>query len=433
MTPLQVGILGCVALLFLLVCSLPVAIVMGVVGVVGYAAVISNKAALSVLSADLYDTFSNYNLTVIPLFVFMGQVAFHAGISGRLFAAANSWLSGLRGGLAMATVGACAAFGAICGSGPATAATMAAVALPEMKKFKYDDALASGTVAAGGSLGMLIPPSVVFIVYGILTEQSIGKLFISGIIPGIVVALLFCAVISIQCHLNPALAPAAVRIAWRVRFTSLLGVIETLVLFAFVMGGMFAGWFTPTEGAAVGAAGSVAIAAAGRNCSFKMLWQAAHETIRTSCMVMVIVAGATMFGHFLAITGVPTEFAGWLAALPVPPWMIIVMIIIFYLVAGCFIDALALILLTIPIFYPVIQGLGYNGIWFGVIIVLVTQMGVITPPVGVNAYVVSGIDRSIPLQTVFRGSLPFLLALFVACGLLMAFPQLATWLPQIVK
>ncbi len=433
MTPLLIGILGCVALLCLLVCSMPVAIVMGLVGVAGYAAVISGKAALSMLSADLYDTFSNYNLTVIPLFVFMGQVAFHAGISSRLFAAANSWLSSLKGGLAMATIGACAAFGAICGSGPATAATMAAVALPEMKKYKYDDALASGTVAAGGGLGMLIPPSVVFIVYGILTEQSIGKLFISGVIPGLLVAVLFCLVISVQCHLNPKLAPAAARVAWRIRFTSLLGVTETLILFAFVMGGMFAGWFTPTEGAAIGAAGSVAIAAAGGNCSFKMLWQAAQETIRTSCMVLVIVAGATMFGHFLAVTGVPTQFAGWLAGLPVPPWTIIVMIIFFYLVAGCFIDALALILLTIPIFYPVITGLGYDPIWFGVIIVLVTQMGVITPPVGVNVYVVSGIDRSIPLQTVFRGSVPFLLALFVACGLLMVFPQLATWLPQIVR
>jgi len=433
MTPLVVGILGVVAMLVLLVCSLPVAIAMGLVGVVGYAVVISGKAALAMLSADLYDVFSNYNLTVIPLFVFMGQVAFHTGISRRLFAAANSWLSGLRGGLAMATVGACAAFGAICGSGPATAATMAAVALPEMKRYKYDDALASGTVAAGGGLGMLIPPSVVFIVYGILTEQSIGKLFISGVIPGILVALLFCAVISVQCYLNPKLAPPAVRVAWRERFKTLLGVIETLVLFVFVMGGMFAGWFTATEGAAMGAIGSVVIAVAGGNCSLKMLWQASQETIRTSCMVMVIVAGATMFGHFLAVTGLPMQFAGWLAGLPVPPWVIIIMIILFYLIAGCFIDSLALILLTIPIFYPVILGLGYDPIWFGVIIVLVTQMGVITPPVGVNVYVVSGIDRSIPLQTVFRGAMPFLFALFVACGLLMGFPQLATWLPQIVR
>lgn len=433
MTPLTVGILGVAALLVLLMCSLPVAVVMGLVGVVGYAAVVSGKAALAMLSADLYDVFSNYNLTVIPLFVFMGQVAFHTGISRRLFAAANSWLCGLRGGLAMATVGACAAFGAICGSGPATAATMAAVALPEMRRYKYDDALASGTVAAGGGLGMLIPPSVVFIVYGILTEQSIGKLFISGIVPGLLVATLFCAAIAIQCRFNPKLAPPAVRVPWRARFKSLSGVIETLALFIFVMGGMFAGWFTATEGAAMGAVGSVVIAAAGGNCSRKMLWQAAQETIRTSCMVLVIVAGATMFGHFLAVTGLPTRFAGWLSGLPVAPWVIILIVSAFYLVAGCFIDSLALILLTIPIFYPVIIGLGYDPIWFGVMVVLVTQMGVITPPVGVNVYVVSGIERSIPLQTVFRGTMPFLIALFAACVLLMVFPQLATWLPKIVQ
>jgi len=433
MTPLGIGIVGCVALLVLLMCSMPVALVMGLVGVIGYAWVVSGKAALAVLSADLYDVFANYNLTVIPLFIFMGQVAFHTGISRRLFAAANSWLSSLKGGLAMATVGACAAFGAICGSGPATAATMAAVALPEMRRFKYDDALASGTVAAGGGLGMLIPPSVVFIVYGILTEQSIGKLFISGVIPGLLVAVLFCVVISVQCHLKPELAPPAVRVGWRERFRALTGVAEMLVLFVFVMGGMFAGWFTPTEAAAVGAAGSVAVAAAGGNCSWAMLWQAARETIRTSCMVLVIVAGATMFGHFLAVTGLPMRFADGLAGLPVPPWVIVTLVIGFYLVAGCFIDSLALILLTIPIFYPVIRGFGYDPIWFGVIIVLVTQMGVITPPVGVNAYVVSGIERSIPLQTVFRGALPFLVALVVACGLLMAFPQLATWLPQAVR
>ncbi|MDD3545955.1 MAG: TRAP transporter large permease [Kiritimatiellae bacterium] len=429
MTPMVIGVIGCLALLLLLMCSMPVAIVMGVVGVVGYAWVISGKAALAMLSADIYDIFSNYSLTVIPLFVFMGQVAFHTGISRRLFAAANSWLSSLKGGLAMATIGACAAFGAICGSGPATAATMAAVALPEMRRYKYDDALSSGSVAAGGGLGMLIPPSVVFIVYGILTEQSIGKLFMAGVVPGLLVAVLFCLVISARCHFNPELAPPTVSVPWRARFKSLWGVTEMLVLFLFVMGGMFAGFFTPTEAAAVGAAGSVIIAAAGGNCSLKMLTAAAQETVRTSCMVLVIVAGATIFGHFLAVTGLPMSFAEGLAGLPVPSWVVIVLIILFYLVAGCFIDSLALILLTVPIFYPVIQGFGYDPIWFGVMIVLVTQMGVITPPVGVNAYVVSGIDRSIPLQTVFRGAVPFLLALVAACVLLILFPQLATWLP----
>ena len=331
MTPIEIGILGCVVMTLLLFCSMPVAISMGIVGAAGFALLTTNRAAMAVLSSDLYDTFANYNLTVIPLFVLMGQVAFHAGISGRLFDTANRWMSGLRGGLAMATVGACAAFGAICGSGPATAATMAAVALPEMRKHKYDDALASGTVAAGGTLGMLIPPSVVFIVYGILTEQSIGKLFISGILPGLLMSVLFCGVIYVQCLINPALAPKTARVGWGDRFKSLMGVIETLLLFIFVMGGMFIGWFTPTEGAAMGALGSIIIAVLGRNCSWKMLWTATQETIRTSCMVLVIVAGATIFGHFLAVTGVPMALAGWLAGLPLPPMAIMALIIFFCL------------------------------------------------------------------------------------------------------
>ncbi len=433
MTPVDIGILGCLVMLALLACSLPVGLAMALTGIVGYAAVINTRAALAVLSADLYDTLANYSLTVIPLFVFMGQVSFHAGISGRLFNAAYHWLGWVRGGLAMAAVGACAAFGAICGSGPATAATMAAVAIPEMRKHGYDAGLASGTVAAAGGLGMLIPPSVVFIVYGVLTEQSIGKLFIAGIVPGLVVAALFCLVIAVWCALRKGIAPGVRRFTLRERVRSLTGVVETLVLFVFVMGGIFRGWFTPTEGAAVGAAGSVVIAAVGGNCSWKMLGRAAEETVRTSCMVLVIVAGATMFGHFLAVTRIPGLLASWLTGLPVPPWGVIVLVMGFYLLAGCFVDALALVMLTVPIFHPVVVQLGYDPIWFGVMIVLVTQMGVITPPVGVNAYVVSGIARTIPLQTVFRGALPFLAALVVAVALLMVFPQLATGLPGLVR
>ena len=431
MTPIQLGLVGCGLLLLLLVCSMPVAFVMALAGVIGFAMVVSTPASLSMMTVELFDTFSSYSLTVIPLFVFMGQIAFHAGISRRLFHAAYCWLGTLRGGLAMSTVGACAGFGAICGSGPATAATMASVALPEMKRYHYDMELASGTVAAGGSLGMLIPPSVVFIVYGILTEQSIGKLFMAGVMPGILIAVMFCITIYILCRRRPHLGPAAEGITWAMRGKSLTGVIETLVLFVVIIGGMFVGLFTPTEAAAVGAAGALVIAMIQRRLSWKAFAQSLKETVRTSCMVMIIVAGAVVFGRFLAVTRIPYELASWLTGLPLPPWAIVSLIILFYLVAGCFVDALGLILLTVPIFYPVIEALHYNLIWFGVIIVVVTQMGVISPPVGVNVYVVSGIERDLPLQTVFKGAIPFLVCLIVAAAILVAFPQISLWLPSL--
>ncbi len=432
MTPFEIGIIGCFVLLLLLAASMPVAFAMALVGVVGFALVKSPEAALSMMVADFYDIFTSHSLTVIPLFVLMGQVAFHSGISRRLFNAAYYWLGPLPGGLAMATVGACTIFGAICGSGPATSATMAAVALPEMKRYRYSMELACGCVASGGSIGMMIPPSVVFIVYAIQTEQSIGALFIAGIIPGIMIALLFCLTIYICCKIRPEQGPRASASSWGAKFKSLLGVSETLILFVVVMGGMFLGWFTPTQAAAIGAMGSIIIALIQRQLRFKAFAQSLRETLRTACMVMIIVAGAVVFGRFLAITRIPAELAGWLASLPLPGAMIIAMIIVFYLLAGCFVDALGLIMLTIPIFYPVVIGLGFDPIWFGVVIVLVTQMGVISPPVGVCVYVVSGIARDVPLQTVFKGSLPFLLAMVVAAAILILFPGLATFLPRLM-
>lgn len=426
MSMLHIGLLGIAVLFVLLAASMPVGFAMTVVGVVGFAAVVNGSAALNMLVTDYYDTFCNYGLTVIPLFVFMGQVAFHTGISKKLFAAAQCWFGWLRGGLAMATVGACAAFGAICGSGPATAATMAAVALPEMKRYRYHPGFAAGTVAAGGSLGMMIPPSVVFIVYGIMTEQSIGKLFIAGVVPGLMIGVLFMLIIGLLCRVRPALASAASSVSWAARIRSLSGTVEMILLFALVMGGMFVGWFTPTEAAAVGAAGVLVLTALSRKLSVRMVTMALFETLRTSCMVLVIVAGATVFGHFLQITNVPTELATWMANLPLPGWGIMLVVIGFYLLAGAFLDALALVMLTVPIFYPVILQLGYDPIWFGVMIVLVTQMGVISPPVGVNVYVVSGMDRTVPMPSVFKGALPFLAGLVLAALLLLIFPEIAT-------
>jgi len=432
MTPLQVGMCGCLLLALLLAANVPVAFAMAVAGFCGFALLVSPQAALSMTVIDFYETFASYDLTVIPLFVWMGQLAFHSGISKSLFEAAYHWIGRLPGGLAMSTVGACAGFGAICGSGPATAATIGSVALPEMRRYGYSMELATGAAASGGGLGMLIPPSVVFIVYAILTEQSIGRLFLAGVAPGILITLLFCAAIYIWCRWQPAAGPAAPPTNWQRKFKSLGGVMETVALFALVMGGMFTGKCTPTEGAAVGAGGTLLIVCLKGHGRWPLLVHSLKETIRTSCMVMSIVAGAIIFGHFLAVTQIPMELARWLAALPLPAFLIILLIILFYLVAGCFVDALALVILTVPIFYPVVTALKYDLVWFGVIIVVVTMMGVITPPVGINAYVVSGLARDLPLPTVFKGCLPFLAALIVAAFLLVLFPQICLFLPGLL-
>lgn len=433
MSPATGALIGFALLLLLLAGSMPVGYVMAAVGLIGFAFMVSPQAAFSMATIDLYTTFADYNLTTIPLFILMGQLAFHTAISRGLFNAAYHWLGRLPGGLAMSTVGACTAFGAICGSGPATSATIASVALPEMRRYRYDLQLATGCIAAGGGIGMLIPPSIVFIVYAILTEQSIGKLFIAGVLPGLMVAFLFCAAIFVLCKRRPELGPVGPAFTWKQKFASLAGVWETLLLFFLVMGGMFAGYFTATEAAAIGASGTLLLALLKRELTWHKLLQCLNETVRTSCMVMVIVAGAIIFGKFLAVTQVPSNLATWLSGLPLPGWCVISLILLFYLIGGCFLDALALDILTIPIFYPVILALGYDLIWFGVMIVVVTMMGVITPPVGVCVYVVSGMARDVPMEKVFRGSMPFLWMLVLAAALLVIFPQIATILPAVMK
>ena len=433
MTPTAVGILGFVVLVALMFLRIPVGFVMALVGILGFGTLVSWDAAFLLTARDFYSIFGSYNLTVIPLFVFMGQLAHHSGISGRLFHSANKFIGHLPGGLAIATIGACAGFSAICGSTTATAATMASVALPEMKKYHYDPALATGVVAAGGSLGILIPPSTIFIVYGIMTEQSVGKLFMAGVLPGILLTALFILTILIWTKLQPGLVTPAPKSTWKERFFSLSGVIETLLLFFMVMGGLFTGFFTPTEAASVGAFGTLVIALIGRNLTWKGFTQSLYETTRVSCMILVIVAGATVFGHFLAVTGIPSNVGSWVAGLHVPPYVIIGLIIFIYLIMGCLMDSLAMIMLTIPIFYPVILTLGYDPIWFGVIIVLVTGMGVITPPVGINVYVVAGVARDVPLHVIFRGTLYLLAAQIVTAILLIFFPGITLFLPGFMQ
>lgn len=427
------GILGIIILVILLFSKMPVGFVMGFLGFLGFSYVVHFEAGLSLLARDVWDVFSSYSLTVIPLFVFMGQIAFHSGISRRLYDSAYVLLGHHRGGLAMATVAACAGFSAISGSTNATAATMATVTLPEMKRYKYDMGLATGTVAAAGSLGILIPPSVIFIVYGILTEQSIGKLFAAGILPGILLSFLFLLTIHLRVRKNPSLAPPGPRTSLREKIRSFAGVGETLILFAMVMGGMFFGFFTPTEAAAVGAFLTILIALLRKQLTWQGFVQSLADTTRISCMVMVIVTGAVIFGKFMAITRVPYDLAGWVSALPLPRYAVMGVIVLVYLFGGCFMDALAMIMLTIPIFFPVAQTLGFDPIWFGVVIVLVTEMGVITPPVGVNVYVVHGVAKDVPLEVIFRGVFPMLLALLVCNAIILFFPQIALFLPSLMR
>jgi len=433
MTPIMTGVTGFLVLIILMFMRVPVGFVMAIVGFLGFGYLVSWPASLNLLARDFFSVFSSYNLTVIPLFVFMGQLAHYSGISGRLFNAAHKCLGHLPGGLAIATIGACSFFAAICGSTTATAATMATVALPQMKKYNYDPALATGVVAAGGTLGILIPPSTIFIIYGIMTEQSVGKLFMAGVLPGIILALLFIAVILIWNRLQPGLCAPAPKTTFREKIASLAGIMETLILFALVMGGLFIGFFTPTEAAGIGALGTLVIALVGRNLTWHNFLQSLNETTRISCMIMAIVAGATVFGHFLAVTTIPTEIGTWVSGLPVPPVVVMGLIILTYLFLGCLMDSLAMIMLTIPVFYPVVTTLGYDPIWFGVIIVMVGGMGVLTPPVGINVYVVGGIARDVPLHVIFKGSTYLMSAMVILTVLLIIFPEIALYLPSLMK
>ena len=428
-----IGIIGIIILVILLFTDMPVGFVMGLVGFVGFSIIKGIEPGLKIVAKDVFEVFSSYSLTVLPLFIFMGQIAFFSGISSRLFEAAYVMVGNRKGGLAVATVGACAGFAAISGSTSASAATMTLVSLPEMRKYKYDLGLATGTIAAAGSLGILIPPSTTFILYGILTEQSIGKLFAAGILPGILLSLLFVLVIYLRVSINPSLAPPGEKNSFKKKIKAFIGVFEAMLIFLMVMGGIFLGVFSPTEAAAMGAFFTLALAVVRKQLSWKNFLQAVGSTTSVSCMIMVIVVGATIFGHFMAVTRVPFEISIWVSNLPWPNWAIMIVITLIYLLGGCFMDAFALIMLTIPIFFPVSQALGYDPIWFGVVIILVTEMGVITPPVGINVYVVNGVAPDIPLDVIFRGVLPMVLALLVCNLAILIFPQIATFLPSLMR
>jgi C4-dicarboxylate transporter DctM subunit len=429
MDPVVVGLVGIIILIVLFILGMPVGFAMAFVGFAGFSYLVSPSAGLNLLARDVFTNLSSYSLTVIPMFLLMGSIAFASGISTRLYAASHTLLGNVRGGLAMATIMACAGFAAICGSTSATAAAMGKVALPEMKKYGYADSLATGSVASAGSLGILIPPSTIFIVYGILTQQSIGSLFLAGIFPGILLTILFIIVVVVLCKRNPALAPAGQATTFKQKIVGLSGITEMLLLFILVMGGLFAGWFSPVQAGAVGAAGALLIGLVRRNLSWKAFKDALIETVKVTCEIMIIVTGAVVLGHFIAVTTIPNMLSGWISGLGLPDVAVMAMIILMYLIGGLFMDSLAMITLTIPIIYPLVLALGFDPIWFGVIIVLVTEMGVITPPVGINVYVIKGITRGISLETIFKGVFPFIIAIIICVALLLAFPKIATFLP----
>jgi tripartite ATP-independent transporter DctM subunit len=433
MSPETTGIVGIAILLFLFLLRMPVGFAMALVGVVGFAYLSGADSALTLLAQDIYDQFSAYPLSVIPMFILMGSFAFASGISQRLYRTAHTWVGSYRGGLTMATVLACAGFSAISGSTAATAATMGKTALPEMRKYKYDNTLATGCVAAAGTLGILIPPSTVLIVYGVLVEESIGKLFIAGVLPGVLLSLAFVATVALLCFRNPELGPPGPRTTWKEKFRAAGGIVEAAILFFLAIGGLFLGWFSPTQAGAIGAGGALIIGLARRKISWKGFFEAGKEGLQTGCMVLVIITGATVFGHFMTMSMIPFILADWVGNLPVHRLVVMSIILFIYFMGGFFMDSMALIVLTVPIFFPVVEKLAFDTIWFGVLMVLVAEMGVITPPVGVNVFVIKGIAPDVPLFVIFRGILPFLVALIIVTIIILFIPQIATFLPSLVK
>lgn len=419
-----VALIGIAAMLAVMMLRMPVAFALMLAGLAGSAYMIGMPAALQLLAADTYRQFTSYGLSVIPLFVLMGQVAFRAGISERLYAAAYKWVGSLPGGVAATTVLASIGFSTVSGSNSATTATMGAVALPEMKKYRYDPALSGGSVAIGGTLGVLIPPSTALIVIAIQSEQSISRLFVAALVPGLVVGALLVATVLVLCWRRPALGPPGPKVGWAERFRALTGVIEALALFALVIGGLYLGWFTPTEAGAVGAFGAIVIALGRRSVTPRQLWGAVTESLRISAMVVLLVTGAVVFGRFLSLTRLPFELADWVGSLAVPSTVVLLLIVLIYLVGGAFMDALGFLVISIPIFFPLADSMGFDPVWFTIIITLVTTIGAVTPPVGVNLYIVSALDKSLDVISVSRGTMVFFIPYALAIALFIAVPAL---------
>lgn len=430
MSPVTVGIIGIFFLFLLLALRMQIGFSMAVVGFLGYALLGSLKPSFTVLGFEPFKIGVQYSLTVIPLFILMGQFANYSKMGSEIYQTVYRWVGFLPGGLSMATVVACGGFAAISGSSLAAAATMGMVALPEMKRFKYDDALATGCVAAGGTLGILIPPSTVMIIYAILTEQPIETLFIAGILPGVVLCGLFVLTVYVMAKLRPEFGPPGPKFTMKERVYSLKDTWSILLLFFIVIGGLYTGWFTPTEAAGVGAFGALAITLVKRRLTWSNLTESLSQTTKTTAMVFLILIGAHIFGYFLTLSEIPEQLSILATEAGLNRYVILSLIIVMYIVLGCFMEGLAIMVLTIPIIYPMVLDMGFDPIWFGVMITLVMEMSLITPPVGINVFIISGISKDVPMYTIFRGILPFWFAILVCIIILMILPQIALFLPN---
>lgn len=433
MNPVTVGILGSILLVFLLFLGMPIAFVMMLVGFLGIGYLTSINAALPVVANTVYETASFYPYTIIPLFILMGGFAGNAGITKELYQTFDKWFRQLPGGLGIATIVSCAFFAALSGSSVAAAAAMGNIAIPEMRRFKYAPKLAVGTVAAGGTLSFLIPPSLGFVVYGMLTEQSIGKLLISGIVPGIFLSLAFIFVIIVQVKMNPGLAPSNLeRVSFKEKILAFQGIWETVLVFLIVIGGIYLGFINPTEAGAIGASALFIIILLKGRLTLRNLSASLFEAARISVLVLFLVAGASVFSYFLALSTIPMAVSSWMGGLEVSRYVILAIIILIYMMLGCFLDAISMMVLTMPVVFPVIQALGFDPIWFGVICVIMMEAGLITPPVGLNVYTLAGVVKDVPMQTIFRGAAPFLISMIAVVVLITIFPKIVLFLPSMM-
>lgn len=422
-----------IAMFGLTLLSVPIGVAMGLVGAIGFAFTTSSQAAISLLGSSPFTTASDGALLLIPLFILMGSLATSTGLSAEIFRAANTWLGHRRGGLAFASLAACGGFAAINGSSVATAVTMTKIALPEMRKYGYDASIGAGILAAGGTLGIMIPPSVVFVIYGLMTDQDIGKLFAAGVLPGILALILYGVTIGILATRKPEKFPSTERYSWKQRLVAVQGLWATAVLFSFVLGGMYWGLFTPTEAAGMGVVGALVIGLVRRQLSMSQIMDALNETVKVTASIFTIVIGAYLFGYLLTTLGTTQAIINVLTELPINKYMVLGLVLLMYVALGAIMDELAMILLTVPIVFPAMMQLGFDPIWFGVIIVMTVTFGMICPPVGMNVFVVHASAPDIPLRKIYGGVMPFIMADVVRLLIIVAFPGISLLLPSLMK